>query len=66
MFSTNAQDNSKLVELAFIVGLNLETIRNYRNSAKDSGKLKPECLLAFPNEKELITAGIIDVIFYII
>ncbi len=61
MFSTNAQDNSKLVELSFIVGLNIETIRNYRSSANDSGKLKPECILAFPNEKDLVTGGIIDV-----
>ncbi len=63
MFSTNAQDYSKLIELSFIAGLNQEIIRNYQNFGIESENIKPECILAFPDDKDLVTSGIIDVLF---
>ncbi len=60
MFSTNAQDYSKLIEIAFIAGISQCNLKSYINTY-DNSFLIPDCLLAFPNHKELINRGILEV-----
>jgi hypothetical protein len=57
MFSTNAQDFSKLIEVAFIAGISEENLKSYN----DNLTIKPTCLLSFPNQSELVSSDVLEV-----
>jgi hypothetical protein len=69
MFSLNAIDNTKLIEVAFIAGLNAQNINGIHSLNLDIIKsenfqikdYKADILLSFPERKELITQSILDV-----
>ena len=61
MFSPNAEEYTKLVELAFIAGVGEDNLKKYIDSF-DVSVLKPECLVSFPHETDLVSDGILEVI----
>jgi hypothetical protein len=60
MFSPNAQEFSKLVDVCFITGISSQNIKKYL-SFNDSNLLKADCLCAFPEGNDLVTPSIMEV-----
>ena len=65
MFSPNAQDFSKLIEISFIAGIKEENVKQFINNDQNEN-VKPSCLISFPNQNELVTPGILDVNKYLL
>ena len=61
MFSPYAHDFQKFIEFAFIAGASQDNIKSFISNG-DNSNMYPECLLAFPDKKEIITSGVLEVI----
>ncbi len=64
MFNPSSSDSTKLTDVIFIAGVSYENIKNFitdNNSLSKSVFLKPDILMSFPDNKELITLSILDV-----
>ena len=64
MFNPSAYESTKMTEVIFIAGMSYENIKNYMsdgNGVSKSMYLKPDILISFPDNKELITLSILDV-----
>jgi hypothetical protein len=62
MFSTNATESTKLIDVSFIAGVSQEEIKRFINN--NSMNLKADILTSFPDNKELINNSILDVRIY--
>jgi hypothetical protein len=60
MFSPNVQESTRLIDVVFITGANIDNIKKIIN-ANSSINLSPEIFLAFPENKHLITPTVLDV-----
>ena len=60
MFSQDAYDNPKIIEVAFLVGLNNEQIHGLLTSQL-SINLNAEILFSFPDNKTAINSHVLDV-----
>lgn len=60
MFSPNVQENTRLIDVIFITGINSNNVKRYLNP-ESSFTLTPEIFLAFPESKNLITPTVLDV-----
>jgi hypothetical protein len=61
MFSPNAKENTRLIDCAFIAGINEENINKYILNPQ-SDVLVPECMVTFSNTEESISSAVLDVI----
>ncbi len=60
MFSTNARENTKLIDNAFIAGVTQENIQKYILN-QDSPILIPEFLVTFLNTEDELSSAVLDV-----
>jgi hypothetical protein len=61
MFSPNAGESTRLIDNMFIAGVNYENVKKFVSSS--SLIIKPDILMSFPENKELITNSILDFVF---
>jgi len=64
MFNSSAFESKKVIDAIFIAGVSYENIKNYMI---DGGMtkciyLKSDILMSYPDNKDLITLSILDVI----
>ena len=72
MFSLNAFEESKIIEICFIAGVNTNNIPSKKNYLKvklgifqndPNSNIYPDILFSFPDNKDVITPSILDVKF---